>query len=145
MLTRSGSLRFWFCSGTEAQMEDKDSLGPEWYELGGFVEGEISGEGSPDRGLDKARDIGDTAARGTEWTSSRCSFKGISKGLVPNVSGNIPEADGGWGCMGWGILDPRGRELMATLVPGLEVLAPTWFRWYSMGDVSAEEHKNGLK
>lgn len=66
MLTRSGSLRFWFCSGTEAQMEDKEALGLEWHEFGGFVEGEISGEGSPDRGLDKARDIGDTAARGTE-------------------------------------------------------------------------------
>lgn len=92
---------------------------------------------SPDRGLDKARDIGDTAARGTERVSARCSFKGTSSGRVPKVSGNVPEADGGWGCMGWGILDPRGREPTATLVPGLEVLAPTWFRWYSMGDVSA--------
>lgn len=82
-------------------MEDEEALGPEWYELGGFVAGEISGEGSPDRGLDKARDIGDTAARDTERASSRCSFKGTSNGRVPNVSGNVPEDDGGWwGCMG---------------------------------------------
>lgn len=107
---------------------------PDWPELGKFVEGETSGEGSPDRGLDKVRDIGDTAARETERVSSRCSFKGRSSGRVLNVSGNVPEADGGWGCMGWGILDPRLRELTGTLV---EVLAPTWFRWYSMGDVSA--------
>lgn len=101
MLTRSGSLRFWFCSGTEAQMEDEEDLGPEWYELGGFVVCEISGDGSPDRGLDKARDIGDTAARGTGRPSSRCSFEGTSSGRVPNVSGNVPEDDEGWwGCMG---------------------------------------------
>lgn len=143
MLTRSGSLRFWVCS---AQTEDEEAFGPEWYdEPKGFVEGEISGEGSPDRGLDKARDIGDTAARGTEQASSHCWFKGTSSWRVPNVSGNVPEADGGWGCMGWGILDPRGREPTATLVPGLEELAPTWFRWYSIGDVKAEEQNNGFK
>lgn len=123
MLTRSGSLRFWFCSGTGAQIEDEEALEPERHELGGFVEGEISGEWSPDRGLDKARDIGDTAARGAERASSRCSFKATSTGRVPNISGNVP--DGGWGCMGWGILDPRGREPTATLPPGFEVLAPT--------------------
>lgn len=140
MLARSGSLRFWFCSETEAQIEDEEALEPEWHKLGGFV-GEIIGEGSPDRGLDKARDIGETAARGTKQASSRCSFKRPSNRCVPDVSENVPEDDGGWGCMGWGILDPRGREPMGTLVPGLEVLAPTWFRWYSMGDVSAAEKK----
>ncbi len=99
---------------------------------------------------------------------SRTRILGTSPFRSWSGRGHVPEVwssgAGAWWCCtgwgrreeGWGIREARDREPqlgpMAELLlpPGSPLLlgpprplAPTWFRWYSMGEVSAEKTTRG--